>query len=626
MRGLTDDYELFAAIGATWRRRSDEDIIAWAERNVIPPGSARGSRFDASATPWLIEPLRTMVDEGTREQVCIMPTGAGKTTLFDVSTAWELLEDPGSILLTLQNDDEADAYWEERLLPILEAIPEAFALISSLQKSKKKRGQIILPSSTLYCSSLKLRALQRKSVRRVKIDEAWMAAHGFIAEARARMHDRWNRIATIVSQGGNRFVEKAGEIMLSELEEAMLRTDRREYSMVCPECGDVSPWSHSGLLYENAETASGGIDEAAILQSARYKCPGRCGTEFPDKIEVRRQLSTGSIYVPKNEQAIPGHIGYHVHGYGIYYVSWGERALRWKRSQMAKRHGDLEPLKIIIQKDFAEFWEEHEHRFSGFTSDAPESDYVIEENQDRYPGLKAGFPWTIEEQRFLVGDYQELDGRYFVAAAAAFAKSGESRIIHAARINSVEELRDKQTYLGISGRRVGIDCADNTADVNSFCRKYDWLELLGSDRKDWPHTEGRRVFYLPWSRPERIGGVKDGCWRALWSNPYFHDLHARRLANAGLSYGVPADIEDMAAYIDPGTGKPTGFWPQMRANHKVFKESKDTGKRTSAYIRIGKRPDHYRDARCFLLVMAGIGGCLGEVFESPRENQGDSSH
>jgi hypothetical protein len=551
-----------------------------------------------------------------------MPTGAGKTTLFDVSTAWELLEDPGSILLTLQNDDEADAYWEERLLPILEAIPEAYALISSLQKNKKKRGQIIFPASTLYCSSLKLRALQRKSVRRVKIDEAWMAAHGFIAEARARMHDRWNRIATIVSQGGNRFIEKGGEIVLCELEEAFLRTDQRDYSMVCPECGEVHPWKHSNLQFENVEAVGGVIDEVAILQSARYKCPGRCGTEFEDKIEVRRKLSTESVYVPKNEKAIPGHVGFHVHGYGIYYVPWGERALRWKRAQIAKRTGDLEPLKIIIQKDFAEFWEEQEHRFSGFTSDAPASDYVLTENHDRFPGLKPGFPWEEEHQRYMSADYQELDGKYFVTVAAAFSKSGASRVLFAGRINSAEELRAKQEELGISGKRVGVDCADNTADVNSFCQKYDWLELLGSERRDWPHTEGRNVFYLPWSVPEKIGGVKDPCWRVQWSNSYFHDLHARRLAAPGFGYGVPADIEDVATYTDPQSGKPTGFWPQMRANHKVFKESKDTGKKSSAWIRIGKRPDHYRDARCMLLVMAGlgpkgngVGNCLGETFE-----------
>lgn len=596
----------------------DEDLrpaTEWGAEFVRPPQSARSSQFDVTTTPWLREPINLIPDNRYREVVLLMPTGAGKTTVFDVSVPRAIKTDPGSILLTMQNDVEADEYWEERLVPIMESVDGVGSMIKRLHKSKKRRGFIAFPHMTLYCTSAKWRALQRKSVRYVFLDEVWMMPHGFVGEARARTHDRWDQRVVLVSQGGNRFIERDGEPVLSELEEAWSRTDRREFSMVCPECGHVHAWAHANMLFENAETPTGDIDERAILESARYKCPGPCGTEFQDKIEVRRQLAQGSVYVVTNDRALPKHAGFHVNGHALYYVSWGERALRWKRAQMAKRLGDLEPLKIIIQKDFAEFWEEQEHRFSGFTSDAPKSDYVIVENNDKYPGLKAGFPWEEEYQRFMAADYQELDGKYFVAIAAAFSSSGTSRIIFAGRVNSAEELRQKQIDLGISGRRVGIDCADNTPDINQFCRKYDWLELLGSDRSNWPHTEGRKVFYAPFSSPERIGGVKEPCWRASWSNDYFHDLHARRLSIAGLSYGVPADIEEMATYIDPQSGKPTGFWPQMRANHKVFKENKETGKKVAKWIRIGKRPDHFRDVRCMLLVMAALGGCLGEVFE-----------
>ena len=53
----------------------------------------------------------------------IGPNGAGKTTMFDVSVPRAIKTDPGGILLTMQNDVEADGYWEERLLPILEKFP-----------------------------------------------------------------------------------------------------------------------------------------------------------------------------------------------------------------------------------------------------------------------------------------------------------------------------------------------------------------------------------------------------------------------------------------------------------------------------------------------------------------------
>lgn len=601
-----------------WEPEDTRPACEWGAEFVRPPQSARSSQFDVTTTPWMREPIDLVPDNRFKELVCIMPTGAGKTTLFDVSVPRAIKTDPGGILLTMQNDIEADGYWEERLVPILEGIDGLRQMIAQLPRSKRKRGFIAFPHMTLYCSSAKWKALQRKSVRYVFLDEAWMMAHGFIGEARARTHDRWNQRVVIVSQGGTRFIERNGEIVLSELEEAWTRTDRREFSMVCPECGHVSPWKHANLCWENAETPDGEIDERAIVESARYKCPGPCGTEFPDKPEVRRQLSQASIYVPTNDRALPKHAGFHVHGYALYYVPWGERALRWKLANAAKRLGDLEKLKILIQKDFAEFWEETEHRFGGFRSDAPPAEFVIVENGDRFPGLPAGFPWEDEHQRFLVADYQELDGKYFVAAAAAFSKNGIPKILFAGRVNSADDLRAKQIELGISGRRVGIDCADNTPDVNAICSKYDWLELLGSDRKDWPHTKGRQVFYQPWSRPERIGGVRDACWRASWSNDYFHDLHAQKLMGGPLAYKVPGDIEDVAAYLDPATQKPTGFWPQMRANQKVMKENKETGRKVSKWTRIGKRPDHYRDALCMLNVMAGIGGCLGHTFEREK--------
>lgn len=607
---------LIESFAQAWEPEDTRPATEWGAEFVKVPGSARASTFDPNATPWLIDPINAIPDNRIKEIVLLMPTGAGKTTVFDVAIPRAIKTDPGSFLLTMQNDEEANGYWEERLLPILEGVPDVRGMLDSLPRSKRKRGFISFPHMTLYCSSAKWKALQRKSVRYVGMDEVWMVPHGFVAEARARTHDRWNQRILLASQGGTRFIEHNGEVVLTELEEAWRWSNQNEFSMKCPECGHVQKWANSSLIYESGESANGELDERAILESARYRCEGRCKTEFEDNINIRRELAESSIYVPHNDKALPRHVGYHVNGLALYYVPWGERALKWKRANIAKKTGDYEPLRVHIQKVFAEFWDEHEHRFSGFKSDAPASDYVIIENEEKYPGIKAGFPWDEEESRFMAADYQELDGKYFVAGAAAFSADGKSRIIWAGRVNTAEELRAKQVELGISGRRVGIDCADNTPDVNSFCRKYDWLELLGSDRENWQHTDRKtgRSFLLPWSPPGRVAGVKDGCWRASWSNSYFHDLHARRLQGPATFYGVPGDIEDFAAYIDPQSQKPTGFWPQMRANHKIFKENKSTGKKTAEWIRIGKRADHYRDMRCMLLVMAGIGGCLGEVY------------
>jgi len=621
---------LIEAYASAWTPEDDRPAVDWAIENVKPPQSARSSSFDIEATPWLREPINQIPDNRNKLIVCIMPTGAGKTTIMDVDIARSLAVDPGSILATLQNDEEADGYWEERLMPILEKIPSVDQMLSSLPRGKRKKGFISFPHMSLYCSSAKWKALQRKSVRKVWMDEAWMVQHGFIEEAKNRTHNRWNQRIGLLSQGGTRFIDLKGEFVPTELESAWESTNQSDYCMVCPDCGEAHPWKWSSLLFESAETSDGQIDERAVIESARYKCPGRCGIEFEDKINIRRKLSLDGVYAAQNERAIQGHIGFHVHGLALYYVAWGERALKWRKAQVAKQRGDLKPLCVIIQKDFAEFWDEHEHRYSSLSDEAPKSDYVIVEDDQRFPGVKCGIPWEDEYARFMCADRQALDGGYFVATAAAFSRAGTSRVIWAGRLDDESAMRDKQLELGIPDKCVGIDCADDTSTINAVCSKFGWMEFLGSDRENWPHYDRKKgqTFYLPWSLPERVGGLgQNAPFRILWSNDYYHELHTRRLGHHGNLYGVPSDIEDFAVYKDPATGKPTGFWEQMRAMQRISKVNKATGKQEMKYVRIGKRPDHYKDARCMLLVRAsfeafrkGYGWQLGEEDHNEKNN------
>ena len=76
---------MIAAWASAWRPADTRTVAAWASENVVIPNSARASRFDPSASPWIAEPLEYFSDTSVREQVLILPTGAGKTTVFDVA-------------------------------------------------------------------------------------------------------------------------------------------------------------------------------------------------------------------------------------------------------------------------------------------------------------------------------------------------------------------------------------------------------------------------------------------------------------------------------------------------------------------------------------------------------------
>jgi hypothetical protein len=622
MQMLTEPFP-FDALAEAFTPEDRRPAVEWATDFIQIPNSARSCpKFSASATPWLIDPINAVADNSNREIVVLMPTGAGKTTIFDVSVPRAIATDPGSILFTQQTDKEAEDYWDERLEPILRGVDSVRWMIDEVPRNKKSKGTIKFPHLTLYVTSAKISALQRKSVRWVLIDEAWKVKHGFIEEARARTHDRWDRRVVIVSQGGCTFIERDGEIVKTELEEAHDQTDKKEYKMVCPDCGHVQRWKQASMVCEYGGHTSK-LDDLAILQSTRYKCEGRCSIEFQDRFDVRRQLSTESIYQVTNPNHKPGHVGFHCPAMALYYIEWGELQLQWIKANRAKHLGDYEPLKIYIQKRLAEFWNEYEIK-SGPATETPVSDYVIHEYPVRFPYISSGFPWSEEYQRFLAGDVQEKGGRYFVGGAAAFTKEGKSRVLWSGRLETWEEIRAKQEELGIVGMRVGIDCAHDTPEVDAACRKYGWIELLGSDERTWSHPDPvvrGQMIQLPWSTPKQIRlglGTKNygrggHCYRFYWSNDYFHDLHNQRLSGKGLYYGVPADIEDSATYTHPDDGKPTGFWAQMRANQRIMKTT-EAGDRKPKWVRIGNRPDHYRDVRCQLLVLAGIAGCLGSDF------------
>ena len=308
-----------AAWCSAWRPQDRRTVAEWASQHVTIPGSARSRRFDPSASPWLREPLEYFADNRVREQVLVMPTGAGKTTIFDVCIPHAIAEDPGSILLAMQTDPDAREHMEDRLLPILHECAPVETLMAGLNRHSVRKEAIVFPHMSLYVGGANKNNFQRKSVRYVFLDEAWLIKHGLIEEARARTHNRWNRRVVIVSQGGNESVTIGAEKRDTELHEAWARTDRRELCMVCPECGETHPWKWKHVTYERND---GEIDERAISESAHYVCPS-CQTAFEDKPEVRRALSSASVYVATNPNALPHHHGWHAPAMAVLQERWG---------------------------------------------------------------------------------------------------------------------------------------------------------------------------------------------------------------------------------------------------------------------------------------------------------------
>ena len=578
---------------AAWRAPDKRTVAQWAAEHVKIPNSARSSSFDPEASPWLAEPLEFFSDDTVREQVLILPTGAGKTTVFDVAIPYILSESPGSILLSMMTDPDAKEHMEDRLLPILKACEPIAPMFASVDRHAKRKDAIILPHVSLFVGGANKANFQRKSVRYVFLDEAWLIKHGLIEEARARTHSRWNACVIIVSQGGDEHINFQNERRDSELFAAWMRSDRREFSMVCPTCGETSRWDFKNLKYEVTTGENGLIDEAALAQSAVYECP-LCQTRYEDKPDVRRGLSIASRYVVTNPGGLPGHHGWHAPAVALFHEKWGDLALGWTRAQKALSLGDQEPLKIFKTKRLAEFWREEET--------APEvslggAGYCKTEYEN-------GEPWELEQfesrlspvLRAITIDRQR-DHRWVLCRA--WNRDGSSRLIWEGKMNTSEDIEQLRRRLNVRPQYTFQDAQFETGAVYDECVRFGWVALHGSKDDGFMHfpknKPATKRFYSELKRASAPSGGT--AYYLFWSNEKVKDVLANLRAGKGARWETPDDSS--GDYIH-----------QIASEVKRDVVSKTTKAISSRWVRV-RKDNHLWDCEAMQTVFAIFNGFLG---------------
>jgi hypothetical protein len=469
----------------------------WSEEYVRPPGSARSTLVDFSATPWLREPVDFSSDNRVREMVFMKPTGAGGTTIFDCVIPHATAEDPGGILLILQTDKDAREYVEERLMPIMRGAAPVAAIMDAMAKDAIRKDAVIFPHMPLYMSGANMTALQRRSVRYCLGDEVWRWQHGLVNEFRARHHDRWNARVILVSQGGMATVLRDEEAVDTELEAAWKRTDQREWCFQCPQCNEVQRFRMKALHYERAEDSRSALDENAVAQSAVYKCAGAlldnptCDAVFEDKIQIRRGLANSGRYVIQNPAHLARHHGWHLNALTLYYVPWGTLAVEHAKAMAARKKGDSSPARIYRQKRLAENEREEESipQTALTVGDYTFADYIPEDG-------KPVPLWDGEAIRIMTIDVQR---DHFWAVLRAWKVDGSSRRLWAGKVNTMGALREMQQRYRIKDQAVYIDSKYDSNTVYNACGEFGWRALQGDQASSFvfPKQRGRHKFYSP---------------------------------------------------------------------------------------------------------------------------------
>jgi Phage terminase large subunit (GpA) len=596
------------AARAQLRVPDSRSVADWIfDQRIRPPNSARGTQLDISLTPWLREPLEAVADNHNREVVLLMGTGSGKTTILDGALLYSCKEDPGSILLAMQTDEDADGYFDERLEPMLYELAGVGDMIRSLPRGKRRKGELVMPHMTVFVVGAKISAFQRKSVRYVLLDEVWQIKHGLVSEARARHHDRWNARVVLASQGGWESIDTDSGNVKTELFEAWERTDRNEWSFVCPQCGESHPWNARQIKWTaDYKLADGSTDEAAIVQSCGYECKA-CMTRFPDNIATRRMLANSSRFVRTNENFVrsPGlHVGYRVPAPTLYYVAWSTLALEFIKAAHMAAAGDRTLLIAFTQKREAQFWRDPDDDPGAMVigSGYCKAEYMNGEKVDN------------EAFRFLTVDRQR---DHFWAVCRAWRLDGTSRLVWEGKVLTVDNIvalqdtlkigtfvdpGDKKTY-----RFTFMDGQYETGQVYDDCVRNGWTAMHGASQDGFwhvpPNRKRVRKFYSP-----RNFAVSPSGGRARyfhWAGDKVKDTLAILRDGKAASWETPDD-----ASLD--------YRVQISSEVKKDVLNKVTKRAEQRWVKVGAKPNHMWDAEAMQVALAMIYRVI-HALETPAE-------
>jgi len=363
---------------SSWRPRDKADVWKWCENNItaIPYSPLKGS-FKADTSPWLKDPLGEIAEDKTDLVVVQAAIQSGKTLFLELATSWINCNDPSPMMLTLQNDSEAQDEHVNRLWPLWENCTSMDGLLPPRHK-RKKDSVTFNTGATFYCCSYSNKNnLQRRSLKRVIADECWMMPEGHLRELEARTSAfSWQAQRILTGQAG---------IPDDQFDQRFHETNMAEWHVACPKCGSLQPYAWDQFSWEEHKTEDGSPDFPAIRDSVRFNC-NCCGEAFEDTHANRNVLSKdgkraklpflysecekteekvfdfvdpskGARFVSRNPDAVESKKGYTWNSFVM--VSWSDIVEEFIRAKQALRRGDETLMTIFFQKRLAQHYDNY---------------------------------------------------------------------------------------------------------------------------------------------------------------------------------------------------------------------------------------------------------------------------
>lgn len=553
----------------------------WAGKFVRVANSERAPHFDISQTPWWRRPMEAAADPEVTNIVVLAPTGSGKSTMAEGLIPWIVAEDPGPLLYASQTDEDAKFWAESRLTPALKSCPQLKDLWPE-DRHKSRKMEIIWPHMPMVLGGANLSNFQEKSCRWLYGDEVWKWNHGLVREFMARHHNRWNRKVFLVSQGGVGNLEN-DDGKSDELTVEWKKTDRAEWSWLCPHCQNRHPYSGLQLKVDDVRKDDGTIDPQATADTCRLECPS-CQAIFADDVSTRRALADSAEYV-STAKPLRGFIGCHVHALAIWWIPWAEYALERINAQLALKRGITDPLRQLIQKRDALPWSDDMAESGGklVVSGYSRDDYAT------------GEPIEGESRRFMTID---AGGDHYWTVIRAWKPGGASKQVYEGYVGSDADLIALQKRFRVKSSHVFIDRGFETGRIDDLCVANGWWGVMGDKArsKSFKHAkQGGGSEERPYSPVHYARAPKGGRSRYVILAPdTCKDILHRLKTGQGAAWEVPGDVSP--AYRN-----------QIEAEKKQSFRNTKTGQEDHTWVKV-RRANHLFDCEYYQIGAALIGG------------------
>ena len=592
-------------------------IYEWAADNVtLPPVLTRSGRFDVTTSRHFIAPFEAIADDRVREVNVLAPPRSGKTLIADISIPWFVDVCGASVLFVIQTEEMAKSHAELRTMPLLKSVPNIAGMMPS-DRHKERNTEILFTNGLpLIICGPSISNLQNRGFRVVISDETWILADkhvGRLEEAKSRLRDflrEENSKCLCISQGG-----KAGD----DWHNQFLSGTLHEWEVACVGCaqyftpqfsGTRADGTRWGITWDDEKDADGQRNKALALSTIRFECP-HCSHRHLDTPAVKGAWNISGRYRsdPAESQKKKS-----FHWSNVIDFPWHDMVEKWLAARAAARLGAEVPTVQFFQKELAEF---HDPAKGWHVENLPTVAVAAAD------GAKF---WEKQDFIFLTVDKQLT---HFWALVEAWSKNGESMVLWADRLDTWQQVAEKQAEFRVPDQCVFVDCGNWQSEVWSECvrhghltenRKWKcWWALRGSHSPafttkragkggkvelirlpySWPADKGDPCYGLASNDDKRKEFAGKTCPVVNWSNPTIKDIAGSRR---------DAMMRGKLAFV--GQGVSEHFSRHLFAEAKR-PDAKNPGK--WSWEVIGKRPNHLFDCYCESIVAASMAGIIQAV-------------